>query len=200
MPFATDRDLLALDPNLFFEIAWDAQRRVTSDNAQLTSGLLSAPGVDFADAQIDPGFVAILDGSALEVSLRPSPATLLLSHLRARADDPELIPGDIAGAKLRISTFQPQIELAHHELMQSLDIDETQESSITNPRDVALLEAAMTLRRIYDAARSAPDANACRALNDRRIARLRAWLRARLDLGDGATETRSLDTPSVTRG
>jgi hypothetical protein len=157
--FATDRDLLALEPRLFFDIAWTAQKLVEGAGASINSAgdTLTLSGADFESLGVEAGFVAIVGQAPYEVIGRLSPTSLRISRLRADAHHP-LIPGAAAtGASLLISTFRPQIGIVHGQLLRALGIEpgaaETPtESDITNPRALALAEALGALHLIFASA------------------------------------------------
>jgi hypothetical protein len=164
--FATDRDLLALEPNLFRDVGWISQRLVIGTGSVAGATLtLSAQDVTLAQAHIEPGHIVLMDGAPYEVLARPSDTTLTISRLR---DDPEgdpLAPSPATGKPVVIYTFRPQIALIHAQILRMLGLEPAAsdvagvptESNITNPAALRHLECLGALYLIYTAA-TAPDA------------------------------------------
>jgi len=134
----------------------------------------------------------------LEITLRNSVTQVNVSLLRARADDPPINPPNAGAAAAVVFTFAPQIAAAHAGLLLMLGLPEAgqgvsgeaDETAITNPGDLKLLEALLTLRLIWMAAAAVTGAGssaAARAEQYRlRAAHERSCVRATLDLdGDG---------------
>lgn len=157
--FATDRDLLALEPRLFFDIAWTAQKLVDATGASINSAgdTLTLSGVDFESLGIEGGFVVVAGQAPYEVVERLAPTQLRISRLRAGTHYP-LIPGAPApDVSLVISTFRPQIGIVHGQLLRTLGIEpgsqeSPKESDITNPRALALAEALGALHLVFASA------------------------------------------------
>lgn len=157
--FATDRDLLALEPNLFKDIAWAGQRLILCTGSIAGTTLTIAPGdADFATAQVAPGHVALVDGIAYEVVEVLTSTTATISRLRPDPTGPVLPPDAGTGLVVSISSFAPQLNLVHNQVLRLLDIEPTDpdalpnESSITNPRALIPIECVTTLHLIYTAA------------------------------------------------
>ena len=156
--FATDRDLLVMEPALWQEIAWAAQTRArTTGSIGAGTGILTTPSINLASLGIEPGHVAIVDGVPLEVIARLSATTASVSLLRASADGPPIFPGAVTGASVVLSTFSPQLGLAHTQILRlagiepaaSSDPHAITEAHILNPRDATLLECLGALHLIY---------------------------------------------------
>jgi hypothetical protein len=212
MPFTTDRDLLALQPTLFREVAWLAQT-LHRGTLRIEAGELIAVTGAFP-AAVAPGHVAVLDDRPLEIAAITSPTSLTVSLSRAAVDDPVIPPADTANLSGSIATFAPQIRIIHDQLLRMLGLAPSQqaidplaptESAIVNPRDLWLVEALGTLHLIYTSASAtlAPDsALAQRAAHyQQRFAEERWRARALLDLNnDGlADTTRALNTLHLAR-
>ncbi len=165
--FASDRDLLALEPNLFRDIGWTSQRLVVgTGSVSGTTLTMSTQDVSFADAGVGAGAVVLVDAAAYEVLARPTATTLTISRLR---DDPAgdaVTPSPASGKPVAVYTFRPQIALVHAQILRMLGIEpeaggaegEPGESSITNPAALRRLEALGALELVYSAA-TPPDAN-----------------------------------------
>ncbi|HMN40462.1 MAG TPA: hypothetical protein PKE29_06415 [Phycisphaerales bacterium] len=209
--FAHDRDLLAIEPNLFRDVAWLAQ------TIALTTGTLEAGTLTMADAvppgTVAPGMVCVVSRAPLEIIAVPSSDTLTLSLTRIDPAGPQLVPADRSDAAVSISAFTPQLALTHAQLLRMLGITSdlvtgpgvVTEESILNPRDLTLVECLGALHLIYSAGAAAladtsPLAQRARMYQDR-FARERWRVRARLDLdGDGVADAeRTLSVTHLVR-
>ncbi len=164
--FATDRDLLAIEPNVFRDAGVAGQRLLKGAcDIGGTTLTLTAQDVDFAAADIGPGHVALVDGTPYEVIARLTSTTATISRIRAGAADPVQPPSPATGKPVEIWTFAPQIAAAHRLLLRMLGIDpedppapfQVTEQNITNPASLAPIEAlGGSLRgiRLHDALRA----------------------------------------------
>lgn len=206
MAFATDRDLLILEPSLFRDIAWAGQRRINLADAATNGVTLTSATADFIAADIRPGHIAMLDSTALEVIERISMTQLTISLLRDDPADAPLAPPAHTAASLIIATFGPQIIHVHDQLLRALGIEPADpgaavsEANITNPAPLAVLETLGALHLVFSAAAAlATDqdrlARKAQLYRDRFVAR-RNRLHVGIDLdGDGLPEaTRRLNT------
>lgn len=160
--FTTDRDFLALEPNLFRDCATTGQRLVSATGSIAGTTLtLAAADVDLDAAGIGAGHIVRVDETPYEVVARLSPATLTISRLRAAPNDPVLPPSPATSKPVQIVTFRPQAAVAHDQLLRMLGVepgstpgapDRITEADITNPGDLRHLEALSTLYLIYIAA------------------------------------------------
>ncbi len=212
--FATDRDLLVLEPNLFRDVAWAGQRLVSATGSISGATLtLSQFDVDLASAGVTAGHVATVDGVSYEVLTRLSPASATVSRLRAGTTDPALPPSPASGRPVTIASFRPQIALIHHQVLRMLGIEPMDppalgrptETSITNPDALARLEALGALHLILAAAAALePPGGPLGARADLYRARFgdeRQRAAARIDLdGDGLPDaTRRLNVIQLMR-
>lgn len=197
--FAHDRDLLAIEPNLFRDVAWLAQ------TIAQTTGTLEAGTLTMGDAvpagAVTPGMVCVVGRAPLEVLDVPTTDTLVLSLTRIDPAGPQLVPANRADAAVTIATFAPQRVLVHAQLLRMLGITSdlvtgpgvVTEASIVNPRDLTLAECLGTLHLVYAAAAAAlpetsPAAQRARMYQER-FAKERWRVRARIDLdGDGVAD------------
>ncbi|MDX2116300.1 MAG: hypothetical protein SFZ24_11875 [Planctomycetota bacterium] len=204
--FATDRDLLVLEPRLFFDVSWTAQKlfESASGGAVSTPGdTLTVAGAGFDALRVGAGMIALV-GTApvtpLEVIARTGATTLSVSRLRAATSDEALPAPAGTGLRVVIHTFAPQIGLVHAQLLRLVGIDPDHPphdgpsaSSITNPRRFALAEALGALHLIFASAaaltgESSP-AWARAQMYAQRFREERSRLVAELDLdGDGLPE------------
>ena len=165
--FTNDRDLLVLEPRLFFDVAWTAQRLIDSaaggsinangDTLTITSGNL-------INLDIGAGYVAIVAGTPLEVTERIDATSLKVSRLRASTADAGIPVATGSALKVTIHTFRPQIKVIHDQLLRMLGIEPDftdppsgtpTEASITNPRALAHAEALGALHLIFASASAA---------------------------------------------
>src|SRR5689334_13428715 len=87
--FATDRDLLLIEPNLFRDAGIAGQRLLKGTcDISGTTLTLTAQDVDLAAANIGPGHVALVDGTPYEVLTRLTSTTATVSRPRASTTDP----------------------------------------------------------------------------------------------------------------
>jgi len=157
MTFATDRDLLATEPNVFRDLPMLSQQRLSVSDGVVSGVTLTSAAADFETAQVDAGSVLLLEGVAVEVSQRIDANTLAVSMLRHSTDALPIPPGDRSGAEVLARTFEPQIQRLHRELLERIGIatgDETRRTTwtvdmIVSKERMAELETLGTLSRIY---------------------------------------------------
>jgi len=160
--FASDRDLLILEPRLFHDIAWSAQRLIDVTNASINAAgtMLTIPGVDLAALAVAEGFVALVAGTPLEVLERTSATTLTVSRLRAAPAESPIPAAPGSNLKATIATFRPQVSLVHDQLLRTIGIEPGEpsapgspaETDITNPRSLILAESLGALHLVFAAA------------------------------------------------
>lgn len=198
--FAKDRDLLALEPNLFRDVVWAGQRLVRTVSATVsgTTLTLNAPVVDFEQAGVGAGHVATVDGVSYEVVERLSATEATISRLRTSESEPVIPPSPATSRPAHVVTFAPQLAMAHRQVLAMVGIDAEDPgglgmptaSDITNPEALGRVEVLVALHAILSAASalSGPDSPM-----GRRAEMYRRWLWeerqravARIDLdGDG---------------
>jgi hypothetical protein len=212
MPFAQDRDLLALHPTLFREVSFLAQT-LFRGTVQIASGQLTLSTGSFP-ASIQPGHVAVIDDRPVEIIGITGSTSLAVSLLRAAPDGPAITPPNIAPSPGLIATFDPQIAIIHAQVLRMLALEPAQqmldplapgEAAVLNPRDLAPAEALGALHLVYSAA--AAPIGAGTLLGGRatdfaeRFARERWRARAIIDTdGDGrADAVRTLNITHLSR-
>jgi hypothetical protein len=163
--FARDRDLWALEPNLFTDVRFTSQR--TLDGASIAIGgdglSLALLAGTLTDARVVVGSVLDVVGVGLvEVAAITSDASATVSKLRADRDGPA-VPvvssawtGTVSGW-----TFAPQIGSVHRRLLMALGLDPAgggdpgprgvDASSVLNGGELAHAEALGALAMIYSA-------------------------------------------------
>jgi hypothetical protein len=213
--FATDRDLLIFEPNLFRDVSWTSQR-LCQGTATIASSIMTIAGADVAldDAGITAGHVAFIGGTPYEIIERLSPTTARLSRLRVDPHDDPIPVGPVATAvACSVFTFAPQIAMVHRQVLPMLGIEpgaasapgQPAETDITNPAAFTRLECLGALHLIYSAAGSLTAADS--PTNQRaefyrqRFAQERERTAAEIDLnGDGLPDaTRRLNVVYLLR-
>lgn len=168
--FATDRDLLALEPNLFRDVGWTGQRLVKGTaTISFVTLIFDTQDVGLDAAGVDAGHVVVVAGTAYEVIARSSASAIDISRLRPRDTDDPISPSPAEGSDAFITSFRPQIEIVHRQVLRTAGIEpdpapggvlapgQVGESAITNPADLKLLEALGALHLIYSAAAAGLD-------------------------------------------
>lgn len=150
MPFAADRDLLILEPNLFRDVQFRAQR-IVSGSVSIAGNVLTFLSQDngLVAASVNAGHVVVVGDESYEVVERVSDSELTVSRPREHATDEVIPPAPVGNVAAYISTFRPQIALVHRDLLARAEI--TDESQVQNPADLAALEAAQAVREILQA-------------------------------------------------
>ncbi len=158
----SDRDLLVLEPNLFRDVGWSAQRLFDGGAGISGTTLTVTVGPsNLAARGVKAGHVAIVNGVAMELTAVTSGATATVSRLRADPSDAIILPGDVSGTvPTSVTTFDPQIVVAHGQILRLLGIEpggavldgQLEEAAILRPRSLWLLEALLTLQAIYSSA------------------------------------------------
>lgn len=216
--FASDRDLLIFEPNLFRDVGWLGQRLLKGTGSiSGTTLTISAFDVGFDAAGIAAGHIVTVDGVAYEVLARLSASQATISRLRAMADDPALPPSAVTGKETFIVSFAPQLAQVHGQVIRMLGIEPQDpvlpgvpgtptEASITNPEALRTVEALGALFLIYAAASalagSAGDSSERAEWYRRRFMQERERIAVRLDVdGDGLPDaTRRLAMGQWVRG
>lgn len=190
--FTSDRDLLTLEPGLFRDASWVGQQlargeaRITSGHALFTAGGINRdaalPGMVLVIGRIPLEIISVIDDTEVEVSL-----------LRTDVAAPVIVPTDMTAAPALCTTFQPQIALAHRQILAMLGLapsgaetfETFNEDAITNPRDLTLLESLGALNLIFSglAAAAGPDSLAWQKADmyAKRFARERFRAHAKID-------------------
>lgn len=162
MNFSTDRDLLALEPNVFVDVPFLAQQRLRVRDGEIQGTTLSSATADFEAAGVDAGSVVVVmrggRGLPLEVLGRVDRQILTVSLPRARLSDGPIPPEGGNGLEVVVRSFAPQAALVHDVILRMLGIEPDDplglvgEESIVTLSVVAHLEALGTLERVYSAA------------------------------------------------
>jgi hypothetical protein len=160
MNFSTDRDLLAIEPAVFEDVPFAAQRRLNVSDGSASGVTLTSASADFVSAQVDAGAVVLVGGVAHEVLARIDASTLAVSLPRTHTNDPGIPSGDGTGLDVVVQTFSPQSGLVHDGLLRFIGIDtddpdpDLTESAVLSLSLMARLEALGTLEMVYSGAAS----------------------------------------------
>lgn len=163
--FASDIDLLVIEPNLFSEVGWSGQRLI-STGGTLSGTTLTLAGADLAAAGAEAGCVLLMTGVPLEVVERLSATTLKVSLIRWGRTGPAIPPVGMSGGNCEVWTLRPQIAIAHRHVLRLVGLAEgtppsttpgsdgapLSELSVVNGSDLATLEALLALHIVYAAA------------------------------------------------
>jgi len=158
MAFATDRDLLVLEPLLLRDVGWSAQTLVDVADVTVTGAVAQSLSSDFSTSGVTAGMAAVLNGVPVEILEVTSTTTLTVSLLRPVGDETAIPPAPGSGLAMVISTFGPQIELVHAQTLRSLGIEPSDaaavpgEADIVNPMALALVESLGALHLILSSA------------------------------------------------
>ena len=197
MAFATDRDLLVLEPAVFERVAWVGQRRAAG-TGDVSGSVLTAAQSDagFDAAGIGAGSVVLIGGVAHEVLSVDGPSAMAVSKLRDGVDGPAVPAGDAPGVGFAVWTFAPQIADVHRRVLGMLGLGEPGgpgADDVINPADLRGLEAIGALHLVYAGASAAGGSGSVEAERAAwyrgRFAEERSRVAARIDLdGDGVAD------------
>ncbi len=197
--FASDRDLLILEPGLYRDVKWNGQR-LLSGVGDLDGTTLTLLTGSFTESGIDAGHVVLIDSVPMEVVSVQSSTSATVSIMRGDTDSVAVGGKDVAAAVVEVFTFEPQISIVHRQVlsMVGIDVDDPDglgESAVTNPGALVVLEALGALHLIYASA-GAPGRGGEAYLErakvfQQRFSMQRGHVTAMIDLdGDGIAETR----------
>ncbi len=201
MAFATDRDLPAIEPNVFRDLAWLGQRLISGvGDVSGTTLTLTSFDHDFVNANIDSGAVVLIAGVAHEVLSRTDATNTEVSKIRGSKADPAIPPDAGVGLEILVYTFAPQLEMVHREVLRLAGIEPADEQAspgkadIVNPEALIPLEAFGALHLAYSAggALSGRDSHLASraAMYMGLVGRERARVKVELDLDhDGVADT-----------
>lgn len=157
--FALDRDLLAIEPGVFRDVQWLGQR-LCAGTGSVSGVTITFTGLDVTleAAGVTGGHVVTIDGVGYEVLERLGPASATISRVRGSLEEAPIPIGTIASRPAAVHTFRPQAALVHRQILGMLGLVENPgrgelgPSAVTNPRDVAAVEALGVLHAVYAAA------------------------------------------------
>lgn len=161
--FASDRDLLALEPSMFRDVLWLGQRLVRGvGSVSGTTLTMTSQDEGFDDAGVGAGHVVVIDGVALEVVSRESATELTVSRLRDSAGADPLGAGSISEKTVEVSTFGPQIAVVHGQVLRMLGLRASGEAGagpgeddVVNAAGLGLAEALGAAHLVFAAAAAA---------------------------------------------
>lgn len=161
MNFSTDRDLLAIEPEVFIDAPLVSQQRVNVSDAILSGTSLSSVSADFNAAQVSAGSVVLVGRTPLEVVTVNDANTLTVSLLREQASGAAIPAAGLDGVdlELRHRTFTPQAGILHDMLLRLVGIDPDDpagdalnEDAVVSLSLMSRLEALGTLELVYSSA------------------------------------------------
>jgi len=157
MNFSTDRDLLALEPTLFNDVAFPSQKRLEVTDGIASGSTLTSATANFITAQIEAGDVVLIANVPCEVIARVDANTLTVSKLRRSFAGDAIPPGNGSSLTVIHRTFEPQAKFVHDDLLRLLGIDPDGAGTITEDAIVSLsvmrdLEALKTVAHVYESA------------------------------------------------
>ncbi len=214
MAFATDRDLLVLEPNLFRDIAFLSQMLASGTDGAVSGTSFTSALADFIAAGVAEGHVVSVNDLAVEVVQVVSSTELTISLLRAHPGDAAVPPPEGVALPYAVRSFLPQIEMMHRQVMRSAGIepdgvgepsDAATVDDVLNGNEIALVEALGALESIFASAASMladePYLRLRAASYRDRFASARQRARVRLDRdGDGVVDVvRHLDVVQFVR-
>jgi len=160
MAYATDRDCLVLEPNVFRDLGFASQRLVQASDGAITGATLSSMSSNFSQAQVDAGHVILVDSVPLEVVERLTDHSLTVSRLRPDPDGDAIPPSAGSGLNIEVMSFAPQIEMVHRQVLRSIGIEpegidsDLTEDDVLNWRDFVRLETIGSLHLLFAGASS----------------------------------------------
>jgi len=155
MSFASDRDCLVLEPNVFRDLGFASQRLVQASDGAITGTTLSSMSSNFSQAQVDSGHVVLADSVPLEVVERLTNHSLTVSRLRPDPDGDAIPPSTGSGLDIEVMSFAPQIEMVHRQVLRSIGIEpegidsDLTEDDVLNWRDFVRLETIGALHLLF---------------------------------------------------
>jgi len=202
MAFATDRDLLVLEPNLFRDISFASQMLTGGTDGAVSGTSFSSASADFVAAGVAAGHVLLLNDLAVEIVGVVSATELTVSRLRAHVDDAAVPPPPGASIPYAVRSFRPQVEMMHRQVMRSAGIepdgvgepsDAATEVDVLNRDELAMVVSLGALESIFASAASLladePYLRLRAASYRDRFSSARQRARVRLDLdGDGVVD------------
>jgi len=202
MAFATDRDLLLLEPNLFRDIEFASQLLVSGTDGAVSGTSFTSVAANFVTAGVAPGHLVGLSDLFVEVVEVVSSTELTISLLRAHVGDAPVPPPPGASIPYVVRSFLPQLEMVHRQVMRAAGIepdgagepsDAATVKDVLNGDEIALVESLGALESIFASATSMladePYLRLRAASYRDRFSSARQRARVRLDLdGDGVVD------------
>lgn len=160
MAFATDRDLLVPEPNVFRDVNFASQNLAGGVDGSIGGTTFTSFTANFTNVGVDTGHVIVVNGTALEVISRVSATQLTVSRLRPDGKDGSLItPASGTGMTYQICSFGPQIAAVHALVSNAFGLHETggsgmiassfPESRVLNAEELARVEALGALHLVF---------------------------------------------------
>lgn len=200
--FATDRDLLVLEPGLLSEVAWVGQRLVSgTGDVNGTTLTLNTQDNGLLAQGVGAGSVVRIGGNGYEVVSVSDEDTAMVSRPRVSAEGEAIGLTQMTGVEVEVYTFSPQIGDVHRRVLRMLGLepageaseDELDESAVVNAADFTRLEALGALHLVYAGASAGQGSGSPASLRAElyraRFGAERGAVIAKLDTdGDGAAD------------
>ncbi|MBL1217001.1 MAG: hypothetical protein D8M59_05835 [Planctomycetes bacterium] len=165
MAFATDRDLLVPEPNLFRDMSFASQILAIGSDGTIGGTTFTSFTSNFTNVGIDAGHVIVVGGVALEVVSRLSATQLVVSRLRPDGNNGSLLP-PTSGNNLtfQVCSYAPQIESVHALIQNACELHAVgssgvssssyPEDQVVNPDEIVRVEVMGALYLAFAAAGS----------------------------------------------
>ena len=121
-----DRDLLAIEPQIFTGGGFDSQQLAAGTDGVMAGSAFASPSASFDAARVQAGMVLCIyadvpaEGRAYEIISVSSATSLTASVLRPERDGAAIPPPAGTSLKYYINTFAPQISAAQATLYEKL--------------------------------------------------------------------------------
>jgi hypothetical protein len=158
MNFSTDRDLIAIEPNLFIDVPLVGQERLRVADGVVAGTTLTSVSADFIGAGVGAGSVVLVSSVPHEVVGLVDANNLDVSLLRENIVDPAIPSRDGSDLEVVVRTYAPQAAVVHDILLKLIGIDTDDpgnhltEAAVVSKSLMARLEALGVLARVYAAA------------------------------------------------
>lgn len=159
MNFSTDRDLLLIEPNVFYDVPYAGQEVVRVSDGVVSNVTVTSVLADFEAAGVEKGSVVLVNRVPHEVVDRTDANTLAISLPRAHTTEAPVPSQDGTDLEIVARTYRQQAALVHDVLLRLVGINPDDgegldEDAIVSLSVMAQLEALGTLERIYSAAQA----------------------------------------------
>lgn len=149
--FATDRDLLILEPMLFHDLRWPSQRLMHGHcTVNQTALALDSMDINFEEAQVQAGGVITVEDTPLEVVSRLDPKKLIVS--RVRPVDRAAIPAGSFVGDCIVTSFAAQLDQVYRTMLRMAGLSVQDAFAVLNAEDARTANALGALALIFLAA------------------------------------------------
>ena len=209
--FATDRDLLVLEPGLVGQVGWVGQRLVSGVGSVGGTALeMSSQDNGFIEQGVGAGHVIAIGGNGYEIVSVGDEDECVVSRVRGSVDDDLIALASMVDVEISVPTFGPQIADVHRRVLRMIGLEpageagegELDETALVNAGDFIRLEALGALHLVWAGASAGLGGDSPAALRAEayraRFAAERGRVVARIDTdGDGVAD--AARRPGLTR-